>query len=301
MPKPPGIISRANYVVDSWNNPCQQPWVVYAETALPAALTVWIAFICFDIGDVVRFMFRPARLRSGRHIRRGRKGERGRRKQGLGRRAAMKLPMMQALTQRKVSQGVKNLWIIDGIGQRLLWWWLIADVASGFLYNWTSMVRKTEFCQAADSPGNALREDTQTTVAAIGGWQSIGFDNLRYQVGSVTMGPFGASLGTGGYEIAVSANATNRFAQATTIQLRLISVTQGGLVIGESEVAALPPLGSAALVVTARIGGPAEVAWQARVGFGGADMSGGAAVVFGRITPRPPIQFTCPIPFVGNP
>lgn len=302
MARPPGIIERANYIVRSFNNPCNAPWAVYVETALPAFLEVWIALVCFDILDVIRFIFRPAGLRSGRHIRRGRKGDKRRRKQGLGRRVANKLPALKTLSGRKVSQGVKNLWIIDGIGQRLLWWWLVADVATSFLYNWTSMVRKSEFCQAAESSGASLRENTNNTISAITSWFTIAYDDLKYEKGTATDLPNAVTIGLGRWEMVASCHAVNRTNTDTQCELRIIEILPGNPPFFSSELVNLPANGSADMVVTGSTIGNGSFQVQARVLFGGMDLSGGARFFMEQPDPpRAPITATCKIPFVGNP
>jgi len=300
MPRPPGIIERANYIVRSFNNPCNAPWAVYVETALPAFLEVWIALICFDLLDVIRWISKPAGLRSGRHLRRRRKGDKRRRKVGLGNRLARKIPALNRLSQRKVSQGVKNLWIIDGIGQRLLWWWLVADVATAFLYNWTSLIRKTEFCQAAESSGASLRENTNNTIAAITSWFTIAYDDLRYEKGSASDFPNAVTIGVGRWEIVASCNVINRTDTDTEVELRIIEIIPGNPPFFSSGLAALPGNGSASLVVTGHTLGGSSYQVQARVLFGGADLSGGARFFFEQPNPPlAPIQHTCKIPFIG--
>lgn len=302
MPRPPGIIERANYIVRTFNNPCNAPWAVYVETAIPAFLEVWIALVCFDILDVIRFIFRPAGLRSGRHLRRGKKGSKRRRKQGIGQRLKSKVPALNRLQQRGVTQGVRNLWIIDGIGQRLLWWWLVADVATSFLYNWSSMIRKSEFCQAAESSGASLRENTNNTIAAIASWITIGYDDLRYEKGNATDLPNAVTIGIGRWEIVASCEVFNRTSTDTTVELRIINVGGGAPVLQQQTPAFLPGNGSASLVVTGGTIGGGAYAIQARVLFGGADLSVGARFFFELPNPPlPPISHTCKIPFVGSP
>lgn len=221
MSRPPGPIDRVNYVVEMWNNPCNAPWVLYVETALPAALDAIIAVACFDIGDVLRFVFRPANLRSGRHSRGGKKGKHARKPKGIRARLANKLPAFQALQQRKVTQGVKNLWIIDGIGQRLLWWWLVADIATMALYNWTSMIYKTERCQMALGGGGALRENNGGTYLGLIGKNPVGFEVLKYETGSFNTTKFGGSYGGGTFNVVAGLNIENTGLQIATVHLSM--------------------------------------------------------------------------------
>ena len=298
MARPPGIISRMNYVVETWNNPDDLPWAVYAETALPAFLEVWVAIICFDILDVVRFIFKPSGLRSGRHGRRGRKGRNKRGRKGLGRRLVGKLPVVSLLQARKVSNGVKNLWIIDGIGQRLLWWWLMADVTSAFVYNWTTMARKTERGQMILSPGNGLSEGPPSGVLAIQGWQGVIYSSNAYSTKGVSINLGSGVLAAGLYNIVASYTMQNLFPTQTTCRLRIIGGAAVPLNVLGSDSATLPGLMQASMVAAGRLRGPGQWQIEARIDFGGG--SGIAGDVFVSGIPDevpPPISFDCKFPF----
>ena len=302
MARPPGIISRMNYVVDTWNNPDDLPWAVYAETALPAFLEVWVAIICFDILDVVRFIFKPSGLRSGRHGRRGRKGRNKRGRKGLGRRLVGKLPVVSLLQSRKVSNGVKNLWIIDGIGQRLLWWWLMADVTSAFVYNWTTMARKTERGQQILSPGNGLSEGPPSGVLAIQGWQGVIYSSNAYSTKGVSINLGSGVLAAGLYNIVASYTMQNLFPVATVCRLRIIGGPGVPLAVIGSDSAALPGLQQASMVAAGRLQGPGQWQIEARIEFGGGSGIAGDVFVSGiaDFVP-PPIQFECKFPFSQPP
>lgn len=298
MPRPPGIIDRVNYVVDSWNNPCDLPWMVYVETALPAALEALIAVVCFDIADVVRFIFRPANLRSGRHGSRGKKGQHGRKPKGLRARLAVKLPEFSKLQQRKVSQGVRTLWVIDGIGQRLLWWWLVADVTTGFLYNFTSMIYKTEVCQMAAAPGSLLRQITFIQFAAITGWNSVSYPTLRYQNGSASSNNAAFAVGPGNWSVVASLDCTNIHHSAQEIEIRVCIQRSTGIEYFTGGQITLDAGASGGLVMSMTGKGPFTGFVQMRPSVGFTTANAGDLYVQGRpLIPKPPIEYKCPIPF----
>lgn len=300
MARGPGIISRMNYVVDTFNNPDDLPWAVYAETALPAFLEVWVAIICFDILDIIRFIFKPSGLRSGRHMRRGRKGRNKRGRKGLGRRLVGKLPGVSALQARHVTNGVKNLWIIDGIGQRLLWWWLMADVTSAFVYNWTTMARKTERGQLLLSPGNGLSEGPPSGVLAIQGWQGVLYSSNAYSTKGVTINLGSGVVAAGLYNIVASYTMENVLPTQTTCHLRIIGGATVPLEVLGSDSAVLPGLQQASMVAAGRLRGPAQWQIEAKIDFGGG--LGIAGDVFVSGIPDevpPPISFGCT--FLGFP
>ena len=298
MPRPPGIIDRVNYLVNSCNNPCDVPWAVYVETALPAALEAVIAVVCFDIGDVARFIFRPASVRSGRHGSRKRKGQHGRKPKGFRARLAAKLPPFEALQQRKIAQGVRNLWIIDGIGQRLLWWWLVADVTTGFLYNWTSMIQKTEICQMALAPGTALREDVNQTFLAIQNWPDVLFTKLDYEKGVTTAGPASFACGSGDFQIVAAVEVVNGGPLPCDVELRLFLSTPGGTVIEPGGEIGLGLGGSGGVIAFAFQRGPFSGRVEMQVSAGNVQGVAGSLYIQGMPpTMDPPVKFNCDSPF----
>ncbi len=294
MPRPPGIIDRVNFVVDTWNNPCDAPWAVYVELAKPAVLQAFVAIVCFGFLDVVRFIFRPSGSRLGRHSRPGKKGERGRKKQGLGNKLRSKIPPLAALANRKVTNGVKTLWVIDGIGQRLLWWWLVADVASGTLYNFTSMLYKTEFCQNSGGPGAALREDASTGHLAVQGWSAVGWSTLDYQRGTASAGVFSFTVGNGDWSVVGAVELENRTDVHINVEIRVkLNRALGTEFQGFGNVS-IPPHSSGGLIGVATwegsLNGSVEVRPDTRAVFA----VGGSLFVHGRPPiPPPPVKFNC--------
>lgn len=294
MPRPPGIIDRVNFVVDTWNNPCDAPWALYVETALPALLDALIAVVCFDFFDVVRFTFRPTNLRTGRHMRKGKKGQHGRRKLGIGNRIRAKIPPLSALANRKVTHGVKTLWVIDGIGQRLLWWWLVADVVSGTLYNFTSLLYKTEHCQMTGGPGAALREGTNQSWGAIQGWATVGFPDFDYDRGSGSAGVFSFSNGDGFWSVATSVELVNDQDEDRTVEMRIVLNRALGQEFEGLTSTVVPAHGSAGIVTTAAYNGALSGWVQVKVSHGFISSNGGTLFLLGRPPiPPPPVKFDC--------
>lgn len=302
MSRPPGIIDRLNYVIESWDNPCDVPWAVYIETLTPATVGLFISLICFDLGDVARFVFRPVKVRSGRHGRRGRKGQHGRKPKGIAAKLASKLPPFASLQQRHVTQGVRNLWMIDGVGQRLLWWWLLADLASGFLYNWTSLIYKTERCQMVLASGAAVREGNNQTFLAIQPWPDVIYLTSKYQKGNVSTLPAAFSCGDGNFKVVASLVVENTGALPNSVELRVHLVTPGGIQDFPGGTIGLSPGDSGGLVAVADQRGPFSGWIEVQVSAGSVTASNGALYIQGiPKVPKPPIEFKCNSPFFPAP
>lgn len=163
QPFEPSFFNKINAVTKFIQNPCFAPWTVYFETAFPALGKAILALLDFGLGDVVRGALRPRGLRSHKHLKRGRSGKgRGKGLPELGNLLGANLPGSRAARGRQTTQGVKNLWIVDGVLQRLLWWWLVIDITNDFFFNWSSAIMASEFCQDQGS-GFALAESPQPT------------------------------------------------------------------------------------------------------------------------------------------
>lgn len=158
---------NVNSVIRFFDDPCvSAPWVVYFETALPALGKAALIFLDFGLDDVVRGYARPRGIRGFAHLPRRKRG-RARRfdipelEEMVGRR----LPGAKVVRSRVVSNGVKFLWFVDGIIQRGLWYWLVIEFLTDFLYKWTSLIAESEFCKAAHIAGSVARSGKNTVIS----------------------------------------------------------------------------------------------------------------------------------------
>lgn len=187
-------IDRVNYTIDVVEGgACGTKWWLYIETARPAAVQAFWMITCFDLLDVFRLFFRPVGLARAAKPRGG-GGHRGRRG-GLGffRKTARKIPGVKSLQARRLGTASKALWIFDGWTQRILWYWLMIDIGTSFLYNWASLIRKTEACQQGHQQGEALFTGTGQVIGGIGNLFSVLFTSEYFKNG-VTTTPLGFAL-----------------------------------------------------------------------------------------------------------
>src|SRR5690606_41018058 len=82
--------------------------------------------------------------------------------------------------ERKVSQGVRALWFIDGVIQRLLWWWLVIDLTTDFLYEWTSLVNESIYCRIGDK-GSVAASGRDSPFLALSGETPVFASNVEKQ------------------------------------------------------------------------------------------------------------------------
>lgn len=179
----PQYLDQVNSVIRWWENPCDAPWTLYAELAREPLGDAILTLLAFGLDDVARGFLRPKGIgRVGRHARKGRRGRRGVGIPEIGEMIGRNWPGAEDLRQRSVSDGVKKLWLVDGVIQRGLFWWMIADVTLTFLADWLTAVQESEVC-SRQRVGSALW-NSAPTVGAIQGWRGFGV-TPEYQVGSV--------------------------------------------------------------------------------------------------------------------
>lgn len=187
----------ANSVVFLWENPCNLTWVQYAQLAAPAAGRAVLTLLEFDLCDILRCIFRPAALPMGSKRRPGRRGK-GRIPSPLG------IPEYLCerylnnpnIRNRPVADGVRFLWAIDGAIQRLLFWWMIADVTAEFFINWSTLIQSSEACRLKFG-GSAFGRAAPGPAQAGGLWRNVAFDERQQQGTVAWIGATGVSaIGT---------------------------------------------------------------------------------------------------------
>ncbi len=224
MPRVPTFFNKVNAIVKFVQNPCNAPWTIYFETALPAAGEAILTLLDFGFDDVVRGALRPRGLRSGRHLRRGRRGRRG----GagipeIGELIGAALPGSQEAKGRKVTQGVKNLWLVDGVLQRILWYWLVVDVSVNFFYNWASAIQETEFC-SSQGVGAALAISPD----------EVGFFSVANSFTTVPTNEVQYATGAADARFASHGNGGKPFTATTTIEATIVPPSVGFIEIRET-------------------------------------------------------------------
>jgi len=168
MPKPPGDLGyydKVNFVIDAWVVPCEAPWYIYIETLKPALLKAFITLSTFGWDDVARGYARPKQpgtRRTGK-----RKGKWRRAVPSwpeTGEEAGKRLPGSEEVKGRKWGTATRFLWRIDSIAQRFLFFWLIADIAVDLVFDWTSLLYETVWCQESASGRFSYHSDIMQLI-----------------------------------------------------------------------------------------------------------------------------------------
>ncbi len=263
-PRNPEDFDKINYVIDSWNTGCDAPWYIYIETMKPAALEAFIVLLSFGWADVIRGRFRPKGLGRRTGKRKGKWAKRIPRFPEIGNTLGKSLPFGEQIEDFvKYGSNTKFLWRIDNAVQATLFFWLVADVAEDFVFNWTSLLYKSYWCLpnppgrfSYSSPGFGAIPDETWKKPAFGvkdyehPWPSWSFD-------SGSSGPNGCT--------ATSAFALKKhpaFPPPETLQVRIINI-HSGAVYADSGVAEADAAGDASAPATGAI--PPNTVFQVRV------------------------------------
>lgn len=282
MAKPERIIKRVNTIIRAIQDPCfsiDAPWVLYLELAKVPLGNLILILLSFGLDDVIRGYFRPKNLRRGRH---GRRSRAGRRRPGALRRALRRIPGLgddvgdtigkrlpggERVRDRPVSQGVKRLWVVDGVLQRGLFYWLIADAGSEFLYNWTSLIRATEFCQSQHKFA-FLAKGTGGGAAAIAGWESISAPEIVKPSEAVVWNTTQGNVGPGTWTVIVAFEAQSLSSFDAFFKVRIRKTFSPTEVLGESDAEFIKSGGVGEVVAVADFQGPVNFAVEQRITTG---------------------------------
>ncbi len=192
MPDPPfrpNYFQAINYVVDVWAQPCEAPWYIYARTFGPAALAALITLASFGWDDVFRGYVRPKGLRARKF----------KKKPFRIKGVPIRFPEIGELLGKRLYgakrfQGTKHfatnasLWRIDGVLQRGMFYWLLADIAVDFAFEFSSVMYATEWCAAENLPRHSNRGDPFQLGPAGGSWHDFNCPTIEYQKGDISFG-----------------------------------------------------------------------------------------------------------------
>lgn len=277
----PSFGDKVNGIVRFIEDPCVAPWKVYIELAREPAKGALLAWFTFGFDDIMRGYFRPKGVRGRRHGRG--KGKGGARAGRLGRSLA-RIPGIgddignfigkriigaKTTNQRHVTQGVKNMWFVDGVLQRGLWWWLVIGITTDFLYEWTSLLQETSFCKRTNQNG-VYATGVTAGISAIQGWQSLLGMIQQSSHGNASWSGAAATLGPGRWTIIYDQQLEQTGNPGPSAhECRLVNAFGGG-VLGESGVSTVELGGVSTAIAIADVQGPMTVVVEARISFGSA-------------------------------
>lgn len=149
-----------NQITRILQTPCEDKWKVIVWTALPAmGAALWLLMVPQPDQILENYLDPKAARKESRRRVRGAQKRRDTSKSGKKRRRgigfpdvdsmiAAGLPGYEAMQGRDAGKG--QVWTFDAINRvdRVLWWWLIADVTETFFTTWASGMQEARFCSA---------------------------------------------------------------------------------------------------------------------------------------------------------
>lgn len=154
-----------NMIVDVWEQPCEGKWGVVIELATPIAGNTLLILLTPSITEILEEYLDPKQSRSGsrrkrrKQDQRRKKGKSGRRRRGFGGPPDVD-GMIAAIIPGAAFMAARNSfgptrWFFAGIAIADLdaISWMLVDLTSDGLIQWTSAVRQARFCSAEFNVG----------------------------------------------------------------------------------------------------------------------------------------------------
>jgi len=170
-----------NAIIDFWEYNCFPDWHVWVETAQEPVGELVIALLGFGMGDVLRGYFRPSSVRGLSGFNRLKKPKGGMKPAKTSRLAGKiripetgnmigkKLPGARFVQSKQGGKFFQRMWRIDGVAQRGLWYWMVADISADFTVNWTSAIMNSSACTPG-GPNDCYNAADNNGPHAISDW-----------------------------------------------------------------------------------------------------------------------------------
>lgn len=144
---PQSMIIRLNSVIDMFEWGCEGNIMVYVKLALPALGNLVMQMFQIEYDDILRGFLKGAGLRSRAKL----FGKPGKSKFSLeipeiGEEIGKRLPGAGRIAGSRLGKGLKWIFKADAVIQRTLWYFVITDMVTDFLYTWSSGVVRAEEC-----------------------------------------------------------------------------------------------------------------------------------------------------------
>lgn len=266
MPDLPPWLPGRPWIGKIWTLECETTLIVFID-ALSDAITnaVW-TLVTFDMYDFLRSYYRPAHLRSARH---------GRKRGKAGKAAIPEFSDViagwakadEALPKDQFFvPGEKGLWIVDGVVQRGLYYWMLVNIVEDFWSDlqWGIATSSTSSCVGVPR----LHATGDDPFHAAGGWFPYGTPNYTlYEYVDGWDGFTHVPIG-GKFRCILSSKAENVAPyggpNSLDTQLRIKVNRIDGVTFFYSHNADIFPQQSVDLIATAEFEGPCFVYWECR-------------------------------------
>lgn len=264
----PGFLNQIQFLKFYAFNPCDAPFMLYIETALPIAGKIAIMLLELDFVGFVKTLIRPKWVRSWRKVARGQKPRR--RRGGIpepGDLIADKLDPHRYLRVPTWTFAGNTLIQIHDTYERVFWTIFLVDVIEGFIFDTIIGVIEADK-SGCPHIGRLLREDTSVIVTGVGDrWVGINVQTLRYINNASSSGGTGMIPFEGEWVMTFGCWFTAQVFDTTNVRFRLRNFSTGEIYdeAGPFDIA----LGeSKEVVISANVKALHNCTWEVNVGFG---------------------------------
>lgn len=252
--KPPQLDERIQFLWRQVVDPCDAPITVWAEALWPAARDLFLAWFALDWKQILLAAFRPGKARRGprsvSHLSRMLKGKRFPWKRFFGKIIEFDpntfigelIDYVDDVRGRDVGSKLEFLWIIEGIIERIFFWWMVLDLVTEFFWRWSSVVGQTKYCQESRA-AVLLAEGVDLGTIGFNIWIGSIFSNTR-KARNLTFWNGNGVVQDVGYGVcAYSATATTQIPGTEgTVGIRL-TVYRNGFPVASAEKELFVPVG----------------------------------------------------------
>lgn len=193
-----GVLGRLQGIVHFIENPCNEPWMVYVEAAVPWANKAAMQILGVDLMQSVRTGLNPGELRTKRHSRGGYNSEDSHK----GTRVGMPDPYeyighhyheaIGGFIDANATAGTRAIWQVTNMVERGMWEYFLLDVGSNFLYHSLADARRSKYCRRPYS-GDAMRSGPHVSLGVLG-WQAMAVGPLKYSNFPMQLSPARATV-----------------------------------------------------------------------------------------------------------
>jgi hypothetical protein len=176
---------RLNFIWRQIIDPCDAPITVWLWAFWPAFWHLVLQWYTIDISQILIAYLRPGfRAFGARNKRHWGGGQRGRRPGGKkGRLNPLNFDPNEFIGSEILGwdeipgkgpfPGELWFWTIEGLIERVQFYWMVMDLGTEFLYEWASAVARTSYCHARDD-GVLLATAPGYPQSGIFGWDAMG-------------------------------------------------------------------------------------------------------------------------------
>lgn len=243
---------RLNFIWKNIIDPCDAPITIWLWAFWPAFWKLVLQWYTIDITQILIAYLRPGfrafGARSKKHWGSGTRGKRG------GSKWTKLNPInfdpndfiggellgWDEIPGKGPFPGELWFWTIEGLIERVQFYWMVMDLGTEFLYDWMSAVANTSYCHARDD-GVLLATAPGYPLLGIFEWNAMGILEVIKQRNIDFFNGYGVGSGVGSGNVMATASmeciADLGFGTSASIRVRCLTGPRAGLTMEQSYTA----------------------------------------------------------------